>query len=234
MSAYDEIFNLRKNKFGETVQERTKGLRERDFELHLAKSQYRCSFVDGTTTYTAVLAPFKQDVTQSLSRLLTRNSDVFYGGYTFEYDGLQYMILYKEDNISRGYTAYVVIKLTIEISWIDKTEVEHTSWAYLFGPMRNAITDSIKSGSIGSANAVWKEAFKINHLIMPTNHNLSKDDYIILNTTSYLVTGYDWDSVPGVMFVSLDETYEKDLTSAPAIVAPATSEDEDNYWFNLR
>lgn len=234
MSTYDEIFNLRKNKYGDNQQERLQGLRERDFGLYLSKTPNQIKFTDGGVTYTAALVPFKQDATQTMAHLLTKNTDVFYGGYTFAANGASWLILYKEDMVPKGYIPYVVIKLTTTVSWTDRSGTLRTSLAYLFGPMRAVIKDTIKSGSIGSSAAVWMEALKANHLIMPTTHNLSKGDYLVINSTPYLVTGYDWDSTPGVMYVSLDQTYERNMTASPTPTAPATSDSAPYYWMEMK
>lgn len=234
MSEYDEIFKLRKDRFGDNLQERLQGLRERDFGLYLSKTPNQITFVDGATTYTAALVNIKQDATQSMARLLTKNTDVFYGGYIFAARGTNWLILYKEETEPKGYLTYVTIKLTTTVSWTDKTGTARSSLAYIFGPMRAAIKDSIRSGSIGSSVAVWEEALKVNHLILPTNRNLTKGDYLEINSTPYLVTGYDWDSTPGVMYVSLDQTYERNLTPMPTPTAPETSSSADYYWMEMK
>lgn len=228
---YDSIYELRKNKFGDNHQARVKGHREKEFEDYLAKTPYKITFLEGNASYTAALVPFKQDITQTLFRLLTRNTDAFYGGYTFSASDGNWMILYREQDTTKGYTAYVTIKFNITVTWTDRLGEQHESLAYLFGPMRAAIADTIRSGSIGSSNPVWREAFKVNHLIMPTNHKFNKDDYIVLNTKAYLVTGFDWDSAPGVMFVTLDETLVRDTTDKPTVPVGEETKPE-NFWIS--
>ena len=63
---------------------------------------------------------------------------------------------------------------------------------------------------------------------------LSKGDYLVINSTPYLVTGYDWDSTPGVMYVSLDQTYERNMTASPTPTAPATSDSAPYYWMEMK
>lgn len=227
--SYDDIYLLRQNRYGVNHQARVKAHREKEFVDYLNKTPYRKTFTEGQVTYTVALVPFKQDVTQTIHRLLTKNTDVFYGGYTFTTGGNDWMILYRESDTDKGYLAYFAIKFNISVTWTDRTGTSRTSKAYVFGPMRTIIQDTIQSGSIGSSNPVWREALKNNHLIMPTNHYMNKDDYMVFNSKAYVVTGFDWDSAPGVMFVTLDETLIRDTTAKPTI-AVADKDKPENFW----
>ena len=63
---------------------------------------------------------------------------------------------------------------------------------------------------------------------------IKKDDYLEIGTgelkEQYRVTGYDIQSTPGVEYVTVDPTYEYDLTPAPQ-QQPGDSED-DFFWLN--
>ena len=94
------------------------------------------------------------------------------------------------------------------------------------------LKDEIRSRS--RMDTLYAENLKLSFLVMPVNGKLKKDDYLIIGEDElqeqYRVTGYDIQSTPGVAFVSVDPTYEYDLTPAPQ---PASGESGDEYYWLL-
>jgi hypothetical protein len=230
MSYEQNIYSKRLNRFGSTYQDRVQGKREASFLNYVGKSIYKVGFYNNNTYIEGVLTRNKQDDTKTLFRLLVPLSNVFSGGSVFNIKNNNWMVMWLEEMTSSGYNAYSVIKLNKAISWTDRDGYLQNSQSYFFGPMNVQIKDSVRSGSIGSSAVVYREALKYNHLVMPKNTNLHKDDYLVINDQAYVVTGFDWDSTDGVMYVCLDHTYERDLTAAPT--QPAGDTSEDFFWLN--
>jgi hypothetical protein len=81
---------------------------------------------------------------------------------------------------------------------------------------------------------LYAENLKTSFFVMPLNKNVNKDDYFIIGEgelkEAYVVTGYDRQSTPGVMYVTIDPTYERDTS-----IENLTQEEiqsEDYFWLN--
>ena len=231
MSYEENIYYKRLNRYGTTYQDRIQGKREALFTNYRERSIYKVEFYDDNEQVVGgVLLRNKQDDSKTLFRLLVPLSNIYHGGTIFNIKDQDWMIMWLEEISTSGYNAYSIIKLNKEISWTDREGYVQTSKCYIFGPMNIQIKDSIRSGSIGSSAAVYREALKYNHLVMPKNVNLHKDDYMVINDQSYVVTGFDWDSTDGIMYVSLDHTYERNLTPPPE--QPEEDTSNDYFWIN--
>lgn len=206
MSYYD-IYQKRLGHYGNTVQERMKNQRILLFEKYKEQSVYQIPFekADGTAA-TAVFEPYKQNETKFLSYLLTDLDIELQSGWYKELfkvngDSLgKWMVFYSEENHSRGYNKYIMLRMSHVISVNGKDEYP----CYYYGQMSAVIQDLVSS-----KQDVWYEdKDKDGHLIMPAM-DLKKDDYIIVNGKEdepYVITGFDKMTIPGVIYVSLDET----------------------------
>ena len=65
---------------------------------------------------------------------------------------------------------------------------------------------------------------------MPYTDKIQKECYFRVNGESYVMTGFDQDASLGVLYISANSTYERDLTPAPE----QTKEDKDEefFWLN--
>ena len=83
-------------------------------------------------------------------------------------------------------------------------------------------------------DTLYAENLKLNFFVLPVTSKIQKDDYFIIGEGElqeyYRVTGYDRQSTPGVEYVSVDPTYEYDLTPPPTQMEE--DDKEDFYWFN--
>lgn len=200
---YFDIYQKRLNRYGNNIQERTKNQRILFFDRYKAQSVYQIPFKEDT----AVFEPYKQNESKDLHYLLTNldielKSGEYYNLKDFEGNNLgDWMVFYLDENHSRGYNKYIMLRLTHEISVNGKGDF----LAYYYGPMERTIQDLIASKK---ADILYEDKDKDAHIIMP-KLEVKKDDYIIINGMEdepYLVTGFDKTSIPGVIYISLNET----------------------------
>lgn len=236
MGYFDEVYLKRLNRYGNDFQSRIQGQREREFEIYLQKSIYRTEINFGDEVIPCTLEPYKQDETETFSYLLTRTDVHLPAGEIFMITNynektIPWMVFYLETMKASGYNRYIMLKMTHEVSWIDRTGARCVSWVYMNGQQNSSLKDTLKSKSNG---VLYAENMKLSFFTMPLNDSIRKDDYIEIGEGNlkecYVVTGYDRQSTPGVQYVSLDPVYERDLTPAPE----KTEEDNDSdfFWLN--
>ena len=233
---YFEIYKKRANRFGEDYQSRIQGAREETFERLLLKSLYRVDFNFEGETIPGILERYKQDETETLQYLLTRIDKNIPNGTVLlipdKDDNLKpWMIYYLENIKASGYNRYIVLKMTHYLKWFARDGSEPDSWAYMYGQENNMLKDEIRSRS--RMDTLYAENLKLNFFVLPLNSKIQKDDYFIIGEGElqeyYRVTGYDRQSSEGVEYVSVDPTYEYDLTPPPE--KSESDGDEDFYWF---
>lgn len=236
MSYYEDIYFKRLNRYGFNYQSRIQTKREKVFEGKLLKSVYRVDFEYNDELHPATLERYKQDETETLGYLLTRVNLNIPSGTILEIPDKddvkqKWMVYWLENMEASGYNRYIVLRMTHQISWIDRSGILRTSDAYMYGQENNMLKDEIKSRS--RSDALYTENLKMSFLVMPLNENLQKDDYIEIGEgllkEAYRVTGYDRQSTKGVEFVTVDPVYIRDNTPPP-------SDDDDNpdknFWLN--
>ena len=80
---------------------------------------------------------------------------------------------------------------------------------------------------------LYLENLKLDFMVMPSTPSIKVGSYLTLEVTdikrSYRVTGFDFLSTPGVLYVSMDPTLERDLTP----VREKTPEDNPSDFFWL-
>ena len=211
MSYYD-IYQKRLGRYGNTVQERMKNQRILLFEKYKAQSVYQIPFADNEgKPRTAVFEPYKQNETKFLSYLLTDLDIELQDGWCDEIFDLdnkslgKWMVFYLEENHSRGYNKYVMLRMSHVISINGIGEYP----CYCYGQMSTLIEDLVASRK---ADVWYEDKDKDGHIIMPAL-DIKKDDYIIVNgdeSEPYLVTGFDKITIPGVIYIALNETMTRD------------------------
>lgn len=233
--SYFDIYKKRGNRYGLDYKSRVQNERERLFDLYLLKSLYRVDFQYQDEIIEGSLEKYKQDETRTMQYLLTKVSINIPNGTILmipdkDLNEQPWMVYYLEDIKASGYNRYIVLKMTHFISWVDKNGVEHNSWAYMYGQEDNMLKDEIRSRS--RMDTIYAENLKLNFFILPVNEFITKNDYLIIGEKPlqeyYVVTGYDRQSTPGVEYVSVDPTYEYDLTPPPE--RPSGDTSDDYYW----
>lgn len=234
---YFDIYKKRINRFGVDYQSRIQGAREKTFDCLLLKSLYRVDFNYLGEQIEGILERYKQDETETLQYLLTRvNINIPAGTVLLipDKDSISrpWMIYYLESIKASGYNRYIVLKMTHYLSWTARDGSKCNSWAYMYGQENNMLKDEIRSRS--RMDTLYAENLKLNFFVMPLNPKIQKDDYFVIGEGElqeyYRVTGYDRQSSEGVEYVSVDPTYEYDLTPPPE--KKEEDKDEDFYWFN--
>lgn len=237
MDYFENIYKKRVNRYGLDYQSRIQREREELFDLYLLKTIYRVDFLFEDEEVAGSLEKYKQDETQTLQYLLTKTNINIPNGTILmipDKDKIKkpWLVYYLEDIKASGYNRYIVLKMTHYLTWTARDGSQQESWAYMYGQEDNMLKDEIRSRS--RMDAIYAENLKMSFFVMPTTPKIKKDDYLEIGTgelkEQYRVTGYDIQSTPGVEYVTVDPTYEYDLTPAPQ-QQPGDSED-DFFWLN--
>ena len=237
MGYFEDIYKKRVNRYGLDYQSRIQREREELFDLYLLKTIYRVDFLFEDEEVAGSLEKYKQDETQTLQYLLTKTSVNMPNGTILmipDKDKIKkpWLVYYLEDIKASGYNRYIVLKMTHYLTWTARDGSQQESWAYMYGQEDNMLKDEIRSRS--RMDTIYAENLKMSFFVMPTTPKIKKDDYLEIGTgelkEQYRVTGYDIQSTPGVEYVTIDPTYEYDLTPAPQ-QQPGDSEDEF-FWLN--
>ena len=237
MGYFEDIYKKRVNRYGLDYQSRIQREREELFDLYLLKTIYRVDFLFEDEEVAGSLEKYKQDETQTLQYLLTKTSVNIPNGTILmipDKDKIKkpWLIYYLEDIKASGYNRYIVLKMTHYLTWTARDGSQQESWAYMYGQEDNMLKDEIRSRS--RMDTIYTENLKMSFFVMPTTPKIKKDDYLEIGAgelkEQYRVTGYDIQSTPGVEYVTVDPTYEYDLTPAPQ-QQPGDSEDEF-FWLN--
>ena len=237
MGYFEDIYKKRVNRYGLDYQSRIQREREELFDLYLLNTIYRVDFLFEDEEVAGSLEKYKQDETQTLQYLLTKTSVNMPNGTILmipDKDKIKkpWLVYYLEDIKASGYNRYIVLKMTHYLTWTARDGSQQESWAYMYGQEDNMLKDEIRSRS--RMDTIYTENLKTSFFVMPTTPKIKKDDYLEIGTgelkEQYRVTGYDIQSTPGVEYVTVDPTYEYDLTPAPQ-QQPGDSEDEF-FWLN--
>ena len=236
MSYYD-IYQKRLNRFGQNYQERIQSEREKLFDLYLEKSIYRVEFTYGQKDWIGSLEKFQQTASKDLHYLLTQTILNIPSGTILDIIGMdeisdKWMVFWKEDMQASGYNRYVMLRMNHSFKRVDmQTKIQYQGYGYLWGPQDAIIRDEVlKAGR----RFIYTENNESRFIIMPRDITYKVEDYLILEdgdyTTTYRITGYDFQSVEGVEYVTLDPIFEYNLTSDP--IPSSTDDDKDFYWLN--
>ena len=237
MGYFEDIYKKRVNRYGLDYQSRIQREREELFDLYLLKTIYRVDFLFEDEEVAGSLEKYKQDETQTLQYLLTKTNVNMPNGTILmipDKDKIKkpWLVYYLEDIKASGYNRYIVLKMTHYLTWTARDGSRQESWAYMYGQEDNMLKDEIRSRS--RMDTIYAENLKMSFFVMPTTPKIRKDDYLEIGTgelkEQYRVTGYDIQSTPGVEYVTVDPTYEYDLTPVPQR-QPGDSEDEF-FWLN--
>ena len=237
MGYFEDIYKKRVNRYGLDYQSRIQREREELFDLYLLKTIYRVDFLFEDKEVAGSLEKYKQDETQTLQYLLTKTNVNIPNGTILmipDKDKIKkpWLVYYLENIKASGYNRYIVLKMTHYLTWTARDGSRQESWAYMYGQEDNMLKDEIRSRS--RMDTIYAENLKMSFFVMPTTPKIRKDDYLEIGTgelkEQYRVTGYDIQSTPGVEYVTVDPTYEYDLTPAPQ-QQPSDSEDEF-FWLN--
>ena len=225
MSYYSDIYKKRINRFGENAASRLEIGRRANFERFLYSSPHYLKFIyeEGTENereVECVFEPRKQNETKTVMDILCRV----------------------------GYNRWVVIKLTTEITFLNENGDEWTTEGYIYSQEDNMLKNELKSRSRSAT--LYLENLKLEFIMIPTpdmiqnTHQAPTNDYEYISPLQigayaeleyakarhhWRITGFDTISTPGIAYVSMDPTLNRDLTPAPQ----KQPEDDPNDFFWL-
>lgn len=211
MDYFTDVYLKRLNKYGDSTQSRIHGRMECDFENKLSKSVNKVELFGGDSMPVGIgiLETKKISEKETLDYLLTRITDNYPNGFIFQTqkpfseEKQSWMIVFKEQYQTIGYNRYIVILLENELSWIGRDGLVYTSFVHYIGEMNGKIKDQFKV----SNNVALATPGKVLTMICPKNKGLTRDVRINISEETWRVCGIDKISVPGVMYVTLEEDY---------------------------
>jgi len=219
MSYADTIYNKRVNRNGSNYAERLESGRQKNFEAFLTRSPYSTTFNYKGKTIQAIFKQYRQNETKTVMSLLTRVGTQFNSGDIVTILNDKYMFYYLEEKKESGYNRWVLLKMTHTISWtIEENGESYSSDAYLYFQPGSGLQDDLESS--GRSASLYFERDKFNYLMMPFSDKIVINAYVKITTMNieqhFFISGYDIVSTPGMMYVTLNPTFERDTTPAPA------------------
>ena len=236
MSYFNEVYKARLNRNGVTPTERLNSGREANFEKFLYQSPHYVEFyADSDAAHErpieCVFEPSSQKEDKTVMHVLCRVGQNFEVGDIYTIADDRYMFWYWDERKDSGYNRWTVIRVSQPISWVNEDGSKHESEAYVYGQMSAALKNDLKSRS--RSDTLYMENMNTEHMLMPVHKNLEIGSYLSIEVKEivrhYRVTGFDHVSTPGVMYVSMDPTMERDLTAAPE----KNEQDDSNDYFWL-
>ena len=142
----------------------------------------------------------------------------------------RYIFWYWDERKDSGYNRWTVVRASQPIHWVNEDGTEHDSEAYIYGQMDNMLKNELKSRSRSAT--LYLENLKLDFMIMPVHAEMKINSYLSIEVKgikkNYRVTGFDHVSTPGIMYVSMDPTLERDLTPAPE--RQEGDDNNDYFW----
>lgn len=237
MNYFEDVYLKRLNRYGYDYQSRIQAQREEVFESLLLKSIYRVDFIYEDEMHPGLLERYKQDETETMQYLLTRVGLNMPNGTVLmipdkDMKEQPWLVYWLESIKASGYNRYIVLKMTHFITWRDRSNIERSTWCYLYGQEDNMLKDEIRSRS--RSDAIYAENLKSSFFVCPTNEFIRKDDYMEIGFDAlkegYRVTGYDIISTPGVEYVTVDPVYLRDNSDPP--VQKEEDDPAEFFWLN--
>ena len=243
MSYFDEVYVKRLNRLGNTRQERAQSMKENEFEqLFLKRSQYVAKIYqknDSPVNVICSLQPNKFNEKQYVANVLVSNSEerfstgdllhIFQKIDDVEYDKI-WIIVFKEDNIGKGYQNYKAICLEDEIGICDEYG---TTKIIIPVKFINASETKVEDLFIDNAKTKgYREPDREIKILTQTNNDyLKKDTYFEFNEKGFKITGIDDISIHGVSYLSIEERLKKEpepISSKDIVI------DDSNFFLNNR
>lgn len=229
--SYFDIYKKRMNRYGDNATDRLEKGRQQNFEKFLYQSPHYTKFQYKEKEVECVFEPSSQDETKTVMHVLCRVGEKFNPGDIVTICGKRYMFWYWDERQDSGYNRWNVIKLSQYVEWLNEDGSTWSNEAYIFSQQTNMLKNELKSRSRSAT--LYLENLKLDFMIMPSDQNLEIGSYLVIKiddmSRAERVTGIDFLSTPGVMYVSMDPTIERDLTPPPE----KKPEDDDNDYFWL-
>lgn len=213
---------------GEEPTERLNNARQANFNRFLKGSPHTIDFLFGGEDWQGVLEPYRQDETKALMYLLTVVEFQPPIGSILYIEEENWMVYWLDEHKNKGYNRWVLVRMSREVTWYNNDKSEHSSLAYVYGQQDNMLKNEIKSRSRSAA--LYQENLKLYFMLMPATQVIEYGSYLVLEEGLYKqhfrVTGYDFLSTPGIVYVSIDPTLPQDSRTDTDTVEPT----EDDPW----
>lgn len=241
MSYFTDVYLKRINHGGFTRQDRIKTRKEVEFDrLFLRQTEYLVTLYqvnDEPVDVQASLQPNKWNESNLIGNLLMSTSaaplktgDILYIKQKIkdkEWDKI-WIIIYKEDNLTKGHQSYKVICLDTEINLID--EYGTTRYSAPAKYVNNA-QSLMQDTTIKNANELgYNEPFSTNIIITQDNPELQKGSYFNYMNRGWQIVGKNNYAVPNVAYLYISERMVKEnepLSSENILVG-----EDDNFFLN--
>lgn len=205
MDYYKDVYLKRINRFGSTKQERIINKMKYQFEnSYLKNTINKVDVLVNNELIIGSLQEDKQSESKTLFYLLVSTDYKWPMGTELIINGEKWLILHLEEFVTKGYNKYKIIKLVKTIKWINSNKLIETADVYLIGELEKAIKSDFKI-QYGISAGVYKPN-KVLSMIMASNPSLEKTANIMIENEAWKVSGIDKISVPGVYYITLEET----------------------------
>lgn len=230
---YETVYQKRLNRYGLDYQSRIQNQRERDFDNYLYKTIYRVDFDFNGQLIPASLERYKQDYSETIGYLLTKNEVQIPNGTVLMIESRNqmvtpWMVWWLEHIEASGYNRYIVLKMTHYLKWkVGNQFVEQ--WAYFVGPGATAIDDVMKTTT---GKPIYNENNNLYTFVTALNETISRELYFEVTqgniTQGYIVTGFDVNTTPGIHYVTVDPVPLRETPIMPS--KEENSKKEEFYW----
>ena len=216
MSYFDEVYLKRMNKDGETRQERVKTRKEKEFnKIYLRKTEYQANIYminDDESNIICSLQPNKWNESQLISNLMIpKDYNKLHGGDILkiyqkikdeEYNKI-WLVLYCNDDITKGYSNYKIICLDSEINITN----EYGDTMYSIPVKMVSASGSLVKDyfSFTQATNGYREPYREIRCITRDFDFLKKDIYFKYKEKGFEISGIDDISIDNVAYISLSE-----------------------------
>ena len=236
-----DVYLKRLNRGGTTRQDRIKTRKEVEFDkLFMKRTEYLVTLKqvnEQTVNIKGSLQPNKWNESNLIGNLLMSTSaaplktgDILYINMQIKDQSWEkiWIILYKEDNLTKGHQSYKVICLDNEINLIDEYgTTRYSAPAKYINNSQSLMQDTL----IRNAKEMgYQEPFTTNIVITQDNDELKKGSYFNFMDRGWQIVGKNNYAIPGVAYLYISERMVREEE-------PKTSEDilvgeDDNFFLN--
>lgn len=238
---FNDVYLKRLNRGGTTRQDRIKTRKEVEFDrLFMKRTEYLVTLYqvnDEQVDVQASLQPNKWNESNLIGNLLMSTSaaplktgDILYIKQKIkdkEWDKI-WIIIYKEDNLTKGHQSYKVICLDSEINLIDEYGTTRYSAPAKY---TNNAQSFMQDTNIRNAHELgYEEPFTTNIILTQDNPELMKGSYFNFMGRGWQIVGKNNIAIPNVAYLYVSERLVRDnepLSSEDILVG-----ENDNFFLN--
>lgn len=238
---FNDVYLKRLNHGGTTRQDRIKTRKEVEFDrLFMKRTEYLVTLYqvnDERVDVQASLQPNKWNESNLIGNLLMSTSaaplktgDILYIKQKIkdkEWDKI-WIIIYKEDNLTKGHQSYKVICLDSEINLIDEYGTTRYSAPAKY---TNNAQSFMQDTNIRNAHELgYEEPFTTNIILTQDNPELMKGSYFNFMGRGWQIVGKNNIAIPNVAYLYVSERLVRDnepLSSEDILVG-----ENDNFFLN--